>query len=386
MARDLRPGERGVLQRDERRPPGRHDLSLGQCPLPARPLRALSPRCAPLDRRHGGTAQRPARLAPRPDEEQLGQHARQARARLAQSDRLRERGRARPAPLPDGQGLGERRGAGPHRRHEDGASATACWPNTGHRQRALVLRGAVRRRRQTARPGRGLPHGLARHHPLGEKAPAGYTVPAGGTLSENAGFPTTGPTGISFEQVIAEGDVKTNTGRPAGRPSGVRAAAPDGRAASWRRAASPRPRPRSTGRWAGSRSTLVDAYVYEATQEATIKEKDLAKGEMFTAYFDRIIDKTTATELLHLLGYSGQVATYMLEVSRLPPGAEGDQRRGQQDRRLLHAPQDLRGRGAVDRWRRSGSRRPDDRAAVDLVGGPYRSRSASPRPSRSPRP
>ena len=65
----------------------------------------------------------------------------------------------------------------------------------------------------------------------------------------------------------------------------------------------------------GVPSTLVDAYVYEATQEATIKEKDLAKGEILSAYFDRIIDQTTATELLHLLGYSGQVATYMLEVS-----------------------------------------------------------------------
>ena len=47
----------------------------------------------------------------------------------------------------------------------------------------------------------------------------------------------------------------------------------------------------------GVPSTLVDAYVYEATQEATIKEKDLAKGKILTAYFDRIIDKTTALEL-----------------------------------------------------------------------------------------
>jgi len=69
--------------------------------------------------------------------------------------------------------------------------------------------------------------------------------------------------------------------------------------------------------WAagGVPTTLVDAYVYEATQEATIKEKDLAKGETLSAYYDRIIDQTTAKELLHLLGYSGQVAQYMLDVS-----------------------------------------------------------------------
>ena len=150
--------------------------------------------------------------------------------------------------------------------------------------------------------------------PWGEKAPAGYTAPAGGTLSEKAGKPLTGPTGISFAQAIAESDEKNKW-------------------TEWLSAVSEYvPPPRMVGGllekggiteaqartfWAmgGVPTTLVDAYVYESTQEATVKEKDLAKGETLTAYYDFIIDKPTAEHLLHLLGYSGQVAAYMLDVS-----------------------------------------------------------------------
>jgi hypothetical protein len=150
--------------------------------------------------------------------------------------------------------------------------------------------------------------------PWGETAPAGYTAPAEGTLSEKAGHPATGPTGISFAQSIAESDVKTKW-------------------TPWLAALSEYvPPPRMVGGllekggitedqartfWAagGVPTTLVDAYVYEATQEATIKEKDLAKGETLSAYYDLIINRTDAEEMLGLLGYKGKVAAYMLDVS-----------------------------------------------------------------------
>ena len=60
---------------------------------------------------------------------------------------------------------------------------------------------------------------------------------------------------------------------------------------------------------------LAAAYVYESTHQATVLEKNLAKGDILNAYYDLIVNNATATELLSLLGYVGTVAATMLAVT-----------------------------------------------------------------------
>ena len=124
----------------------------------------------------------------------------------------------------------------------------------------------------------------------------------------------TGPDSVSFAQVIAESDLKT---KYTNALRALQAYVPPPRMIGGLLEKGGITEAQAKKYWemGGVPAALTDAYVYEATQQATIQEKNLAKGEILSAYFDRIIDQTTATELLHLLGYSGQVATYMLEVS-----------------------------------------------------------------------
>ena len=124
----------------------------------------------------------------------------------------------------------------------------------------------------------------------------------------------TGASSVSFQQVVAESDVKT---KYTAALRALQAYVPPPRMIGGllEKGGITEDQARTYWKMGGVPAELVDAYVYEATQQATVLEKNLAKGETLSAYFDRIIDRTTATELLHLLGYSGQVATYMLDVS-----------------------------------------------------------------------
>lgn len=124
----------------------------------------------------------------------------------------------------------------------------------------------------------------------------------------------TGASSVSFAQVIAESDVKT---KYTAALQALQAYVPPPRMIGGLLEKGGITEAQAKKYWemGGVPAELTDAYVYEATQQATIQEKNLAKGEVLSAYFDRIVDKPTATELLHLLGYSGQVATYMLDVS-----------------------------------------------------------------------
>ena len=124
----------------------------------------------------------------------------------------------------------------------------------------------------------------------------------------------TGADSVSFQQVIAESDVKT---KYTAALQALQAYVPPPRMIGGLLEKGGITEAQAKKYWAmgGVPPELTDAYVYESTQQATIQEKDLAKGQTITAYFDGIIDQTTAKELLHLLGYSGQVAQYMLDIS-----------------------------------------------------------------------
>lgn len=65
----------------------------------------------------------------------------------------------------------------------------------------------------------------------------------------------------------------------------------------------------------GVPTALSTAYAAMSTQQSTVEEKLLAKGEILTGYFDGIFDDSQATELLGLLGYEGDVAKDMLAIA-----------------------------------------------------------------------
>lgn len=124
----------------------------------------------------------------------------------------------------------------------------------------------------------------------------------------------TGAGALTFQQGIAESDVKTKW------------------TPSLQALASYVPPPRSVGTllergvitevqavqfWedGGVPADLAKAYATESTQQSTIQDKNLAKGEILSAYYDGIIDKADALEFLTLLGYTGQVATDIIAIT-----------------------------------------------------------------------
>lgn len=123
----------------------------------------------------------------------------------------------------------------------------------------------------------------------------------------------TGTDQVSFEQVIAESDVKVKYTAalqalqayvPPPRTVGTLyqhgAITADQALAYWKAGGVPDP--------------LAQGYLYQAQQEHTEQDKLLAKGEILSAYYDGILPQDQAETYLALLGYSGEVAATMLEL------------------------------------------------------------------------
>ena len=71
--------------------------------------------------------------------------------------------------------------------------------------------------------------------------------------------------------------------------------------------------------WSGSGldATLQAAFAHQATIQQIAQERVFAKGDVLTALYDGIIDEATATTLLGDVGYFGQTATYMIEITEM---------------------------------------------------------------------
>lgn len=123
----------------------------------------------------------------------------------------------------------------------------------------------------------------------------------------------TGADKTTFQQGIAESDVKTKW------------------TATLKKLAEYVPPPREVGTllergaitsdqavtfWqqAGVPEVLAKGYAYMAEQQHIGQDKLLAKGEVLTAYFDRLISNETATDYLEDLGYRGDIAKQILAV------------------------------------------------------------------------
>jgi hypothetical protein len=133
--------------------------------------------------------------------------------------------------------------------------------------------------------------------------------------NKDAGLPSPDPTATTFEQGIAESDIKTKWTDALWK---LQQYIPPPRMIGGllEKGGITETQARAYWTMGGVPTDLVDAYVFEAAQQATEQEKLLAKGSILTAYFDMIIDRGTAKELLTLLGYGG--AAYPLTVAGKP--------------------------------------------------------------------
>lgn len=128
------------------------------------------------------------------------------------------------------------------------------------------------------------------------------------------GWTGTGPDETTFEQGIAESDVKpkwTDALRKIQEyvppPRSVGALLKSGSITS----------AQAKQYWedGGVPATLADAYVHQALTEETATEKALAKGEVTTLLYDGLISTQVALDLLGVLGFNGQTATYIVEIT-----------------------------------------------------------------------
>ncbi|MGD0020467.1 MAG: hypothetical protein ABSD62_14590 [Candidatus Limnocylindrales bacterium] len=123
-----------------------------------------------------------------------------------------------------------------------------------------------------------------------------------------------GPEALTFEQAIAESDIKTKWTDVLQKM-----------AAYW-------PSPNETrtlydagsitieqahAYWqaAGLDDTLQAAFAHQATIQQVAQERALAKGSVLEALYDMVIDEPTAIELLGDVGYFGKTAQYMVDLT-----------------------------------------------------------------------
>ncbi len=123
----------------------------------------------------------------------------------------------------------------------------------------------------------------------------------------------TGADALTFQQGIAESDVKTKwTDQLLALGTYV---PPPEQTASLLERGGITPA-QAAQYWAdhGVPPDVVAAFTYVTEQQHVTQDKLLAKGDILKGYYDGIFAAAQATELLGLLGYRGDVATEMLEV------------------------------------------------------------------------
>lgn len=130
----------------------------------------------------------------------------------------------------------------------------------------------------------------------------------------------TGHDAVSFQSVIAESDLKT---KYTAALQALQAYVPPPRMVGGLLSKGGITAAQAQSYWemSGVPTDLAKAYVFEASQEATQLEKLTGKGDVLNAYFDGVIDRATAKELLVLLGYGGHYvpsATFTI-VGQTPP-------------------------------------------------------------------
>lgn len=123
----------------------------------------------------------------------------------------------------------------------------------------------------------------------------------------------TGADATTFQQAIAESDVKTKW-TSALQQLAQYVPPPASVGSLYERGAITKDQAIKYWEMTGVPSELANGYAYIAEQQHVGQDKLLAKGEITTAYYDHLIDKATALEWLGLLGWTGQVADEILAI------------------------------------------------------------------------
>lgn len=123
----------------------------------------------------------------------------------------------------------------------------------------------------------------------------------------------TGAAATTFQQGIAESDIKTKwTEALWKRAQYVPPPAEIG--SLLERGAITKDQAVALWRQRGVPQELAEGYAFIAEQQHISQDKLLAKGEVLTAYYDRLVDHEEAIDLLDQLGYRDQTAAMMLDI------------------------------------------------------------------------
>lgn len=123
----------------------------------------------------------------------------------------------------------------------------------------------------------------------------------------------TGADATTFQQGIAESDVKTKW-TPTLRKLAEYVPPPREVGTLLERGAITSAQAIEFWKQAGVPEALAKGYAYMAEQQHIGQDKLLAKSEVLTAYYDRLISNETATDYLEDLGYRGDIAKQILAV------------------------------------------------------------------------
>lgn len=123
-----------------------------------------------------------------------------------------------------------------------------------------------------------------------------------------------GPDSVTFQQAIAESDVKTKW------TENLRALAqywPAPQEAKELYVAGGISLDQAKAYWVGSGldDTLIAAFAHQATTQQVEQDKALAKGNIVTLLYDGIITSDAAASLLDQIGFSGQAGAYIIELT-----------------------------------------------------------------------
>jgi len=123
----------------------------------------------------------------------------------------------------------------------------------------------------------------------------------------------TGAAATTFQQGIAESDVKTKWTEALWQLAQY-VPAPAEIGTLLERGAITKAQAVTLWEQRGVPSALAQGYAYIAEQQHIGQDKLLGKGEILAAYYDQILDRSTALEYLGLLGYQGDIADEILAI------------------------------------------------------------------------
>lgn len=130
------------------------------------------------------------------------------------------------------------------------------------------------------------------------------------------GWSGTGAASLSFAQAIAESDIKTKYTDALQALAAYYPTAGEARSL-YQAGAIDRDQLTSYLQGNGLTTELVTAYEFQATTQEVAQDRALAKGDILTSLYDGVVTTDQAKDLLADVGYVGNVATYLIDITMM---------------------------------------------------------------------